>query len=797
MLRIPIPTILRLAIVVAVAAVACTLGAQPAHAVRDVKVIVVNATDQPLAFRWWPRGLNENDLEVRVVSPGDQATATGGTTGDRWDVVGSIGRTWSKGGASTFSGVCFAGDNPGGSSPRFEMGRYLEQDQWITNVPEPCDLDTPGGWNMSFKPSTLFRSFSVDGVSGSVTLRSSLDYREFTVKITSLPGIPNALLKIDNPAPTRGRVISDPAGVIDCGATACRALIPWGSRDVQLIPVPAPGMVVEQFVLAENIDQPSDLNSPLCSWQRMQSAMPDCVWHGTTNAPTTYRVRFAPAPRQTLATSTSGDGGGRILDDDGALVCAADGTCSASLIEGSTVALHAKPDSDSRFGWWTGACSGRSDTCVVSMTESRSVEAVFLQRTDAIVTVAIAGTGLVRSDSGIYCRTPPSPEQPNVCSLDVPRGTTMTLTPTAITTGATFTGWSGTAGSSCGTSPSCTVTLTGDLGLTATFAAPPVPMTFSVTKSGNGSGRVTGVGLDCGTVCTSIYTPSGQRVATLQANADPGSSFAGWGGICSRSGTLATCQTGGSGEVRATFVQRSPGDFVQVALDVQGTGGGRVVSKPAGVDCTASCTTSFDTTTGSWRADVTLTAIPDAQSVFAGWQGTCWGSWPTGCVLDMTESRRITAVFQPRSTPDPSPSGPVDPDPGVVPEPGPLADDNAAAAPASPTTGDSTPARPVLTGLRVTRRAFRPWQGTVLRYALTQRASVTMEFIYGNERRPRYRFRIPSGAKGAVTGANSVRIVGRVRNQDVRAGRWTIRVVARTATAATPAQVRKVSVRPR
>ena len=789
----------RLLLVTAVAAIVVTMGttAQRADAVRTTRVIVTNDTETPLTLRWWTRALNADTPAVGQVAPGASAAVTGTSTGNNWDVVGSIGRTWNVGGNSTFSGVCFAGDNPGGGYPRFEMGRYLDQERSITLAPEPCDLDVQGAWTMPFNTvvGPLSRSYSVAGVGGDIDLRSSGVYRTFTLRITSLPSKPNALLTIDNLTPTLGRVISHPAGLIDCGKTACRTLLPWGSQAVDLVPVPEPGMVVEQFLMAENINQPPMDQSSLCFWQRLQGPLPRCTWDATTSDPTTYRVTFAPAPRQPLTTSLSGDGNGRIADDGGALVCNADGTCSASLVEGSTVALHAVPDADSRFGWWTGACRGKADTCIVSMSSPQSVEAVFLQRTDATLSVTLDGAGLVSGDRGLHCRTPPDAATPNVCSVTVPRGTTVNVVGAPVGDGSRFTGWSGPDAGACSADTACTLTLNRDAQLRATFQAPPTPLRYSVTKSGSGSGRVTGMGIDCGPTCSTTVVPTSNRIISFEATPDPGSNFIGWGGICFSSGTLASCRPKGTGAIQAVFAARAPDEFVQVVLQVQGSGSGRVQSRPAGVNCTATCTTSFDTMTGRWLANVTLTATPDADSVFVGWQGRCWSPFPQGeCVLDMTESRAITAVFQPRAAPAPPPIGPPDPDPGVIPEPSPQpALDPAPAIADAPLS--SPPTVPTLSRLRTTRRAFEPWQGTVVRYVLNRPADLVMTFTYGTERRPRYRFRIPSGADGAKAGANSVRIVGRVRNHDVRAGRWTIRVVARTDAGSSPTQVRKVSVR--
>ena len=68
------------------------------------------------------------------------------------------------------------------------------------------------------------------------------------------------------------------------------------------------------------------------------------------------------------------------------------------------------------------------------------------------------------------------------------------------------------------------------IGLAIAPAQPPAQFTLTVVKTGAGSGRVTSdpAGIDCGTDCTETYV-QGQPV-TLNAVAESGSTFGGWGG---------------------------------------------------------------------------------------------------------------------------------------------------------------------------------------------------------------------------------------------------------------------------
>ncbi|HEX5762693.1 MAG TPA: IPT/TIG domain-containing protein, partial [Solirubrobacterales bacterium] len=90
----------------------------------------------------------------------------------------------------------------------------------------------------------------------------------------------------------------------------------------------------------------------------------------------------------------------------------------------------------------------------------------------------------------------------------------------------------------------------------------------------------------------------------------------------------------------------------ELEASVFGSGGGRIVSSPAGIDCTSgNCTAKFPDGT-----KVTLTATPDAGSDFVGWSGACSGTG--ACEITLTEARAVSASFDkaggpPTILPDP------------------------------------------------------------------------------------------------------------------------------------------------
>jgi hypothetical protein len=81
--------------------------------------------------------------------------------------------------------------------------------------------------------------------------------------------------------------------------------------------------------------------------------------------------------------------------------------------------------------------------------------------------------------------------------------------------------------------------------------------TLVVSTAGNGSGTVTSSpgGIDCGSICSSVYAPN--TTVTLTAHPAAGSSFAGWSGAgCSGTGPCAVNLAAGQ-SATATFAKQS------------------------------------------------------------------------------------------------------------------------------------------------------------------------------------------------------------------------------------------------
>jgi Divergent InlB B-repeat domain len=73
-----------------------------------------------------------------------------------------------------------------------------------------------------------------------------------------------------------------------------------------------------------------------------------------------------------------------------------------------------------------------------------------------------------------------------------------------------------------------------------------------------------------------------------------------------------------------------------------GNGSGRVISVPAGINCTVSCAAQF-----SGNSTVALTATAAAGSFFTGWSGACTGTG--SCTVTMNNQINVIANFSPNA----------------------------------------------------------------------------------------------------------------------------------------------------
>lgn len=87
----------------------------------------------------------------------------------------------------------------------------------------------------------------------------------------------------------------------------------------------------------------------------------------------------------------------------------------------------------------------------------------------------------------------------------------------------------------------------------------------------------------------------------------------------------------------ANAVSKVPAYTVPVSVNI-GTGGGKVTSAPAGINCGVTCSFNF-----AWATMPSLTAIPAQYFAFNGWSGDCTGmDW---CAPLVETPKTVTAAF--------------------------------------------------------------------------------------------------------------------------------------------------------
>jgi alpha-tubulin suppressor-like RCC1 family protein len=160
-------------------------------------------------------------------------------------------------------------------------------------------------------------------------------------------------------------------------------------------------------------------------------------------------------------------------------------------------------------------------------------------------------------------------------------------------------------------------------------------LTLNVTRQGDGSGSVTSApaGINCGTSCSGQFISDSTVVLTATPTAT--STFAGWTGCDSVSGTTCTANMTSGRLITAIFMlKRFP-----LTITKSGVGRGTVTSSPSGINCGTGCTSDFVINTV-----VTLTATPAFGSVFTEWTG-CDAVNGSTCTVAIGAARSVTANF--------------------------------------------------------------------------------------------------------------------------------------------------------
>ena len=228
----------------------------------------------------------------------------------------------------------------------------------------------------------------------------------------------------------------------------------------------------------------------------------------------------------TLVVALEGTGDGRITSVPSGIDC--EPTCSDTFVVGTPVRLTAWPYDGSVFAFWSGGCTGTTETCDLTMIDDIEVAAHFVPYETKKYNLEVKrveknrGNGVVISnDRNMDCG--------NTCSHTYYKDTIVTLSATA-NQGSTFLGWKPKT-LNCPTTDPCTVLVEKAKSIQAIFAGDYRLKVVNQSKKG-GTGLVSSTpsGISCSTGstagCEALYG-YGEKV-TLSPSVDTGSTFLGW-----------------------------------------------------------------------------------------------------------------------------------------------------------------------------------------------------------------------------------------------------------------------------
>jgi hypothetical protein len=268
-------------------------------------------------------------------------------------------------------------------------------------------------------------------------------------------------------------------------------------------------------------------------------------------------------------------------------------------------------------------------------------------RIGATVTLQVAPRGLgeiaVSPADTNGVNTCSNNEQGDSCLLTYQRGQEVTLEASS-SASRTLAAWST---PDCPGTGTCSLKLDDDLtSIVALFN----PLRLAVILSSPDTGTVTTspVGPACGgeqpgnaDACFT-FAPGTVVKVTMKPNA--GHTFQGWNPGCEPTDAL-TCTTTVQDEptwVGARFDGDEPPQLpttidVEFRLKRGGTGSGRISADD--IDCGTVCSRQY-----GYGKSLTLTATPDAQSVFSGWNGVC-ANTQTTCTVPVGPITSLKAIF--------------------------------------------------------------------------------------------------------------------------------------------------------
>ena len=264
-----------------------------------------------------------------------------------------------------------------------------------------------------------------------------------------------------------------------------------------------------------------------------------------------------------------------------------------SYPSGTVVSLTATPATGYTFGQWNGDCAGQANPCSLTMDGSKTVSATFTQNTFTLT---------------ITYKTEGGTTNPGAGAITYPYGTVVNVLAYPAN-GYMFDHWAG----SCSGTGNCSLTMTANRTADVYFAPINHNLIIAVDPS------------DGGTTSPAIGVNPYLEGTVVNVTATPldGYEFAEWSGACTG---IASCTVTMDMPKTVTAIFAKDLEYLTVNI----TGSGKVIQDPLPPYHNGD--------------QVTLTADPDHNWVFTGWNGACEGEG-NPCTLVMDADKTVAAKF--------------------------------------------------------------------------------------------------------------------------------------------------------
>jgi uncharacterized repeat protein (TIGR02543 family) len=339
-----------------------------------------------------------------------------------------------------------------------------------------------------------------------------------------------------------------------------------------------------------------------------------------------------PPPSNTATLTVPRMTGGLIMTQGGTLAiwCGQDdgnnnaNHCSVTQPKGSKLTIATYPMKGHGFGGWTGACSGTSQMCSVTLDADKSLGATF---PSFDLTATAPSNGSI-SGAGLNCGT--------TCKLPQVPGSSQSVNANPAL-GYVFESWGG----ACAGKPNpCALTMDATKAVTVTFKS---VATRKISATAPANGSIQGSGLSCGTTCSAPQT-TGSKPSIVAAPAT-GYVFASWGGDCANQGQNCTLDMSADRTATATF--RSVGTATLTVPRMTGglimTQGGTLAIWCGQDDGNNNANHCSTTVTNGTR--LTIAAYPMNGKKLDAWSGACTGAAQM-CTVVVDSNKTLGATFK-------------------------------------------------------------------------------------------------------------------------------------------------------